>query len=145
LVKRWVGIAGAAKAAKKHWSLSSSSHAACPQPTRPPVPPPKPKYAPLPTGTQAVADALGSSEVMQSLGQRIRASQARLAAVLPLLPLAMRRHVRAGPIDETGWTLLADNPAVQAKLRQMLPALEAQLRHHGWPGPAIKVRVLAPS
>lgn len=110
-----------------------------------PSPPPPPRQSSLPPGTQAVADALGSSQAMQSLGQRLRDSQARLAAVLPLLPVAMRGHVRAGPIDDSAWTLLADNPAVQAKLRQMLPALEAQLRQQGWPGPPVKVRVLAPS
>jgi hypothetical protein len=99
----------------------------------------------LPSGTQAIGQALAGSEPLVALTQRLRASQARLEAVLPLLPPAMRPHVKAGPIDETGWTLLATNNAVSAKLRQMLPALEAHLQHRGWPGPPVRVRMLSPS
>ena len=96
----------------------------------------------LPGGTQAITQALAHCEPLTSLGQRMQASQARLTAVLPLLPPAMRSHVRAGPIDEAAWVLLADNQAVSAKLRQMLPALEAQLRLRGLGSPAVKVRIL---
>ncbi len=100
--------------------------------------------APLPAGTQAIGQALAGSEPLVALTQRLRASQARLDAVLPLLAPAMRPHVKAGPIDETGWTLLATNSAVSAKLRQMLPALEAHLRTCGWPGPPVRVKMLSP-
>jgi len=103
----------------------------------------RPQQAPLPPGTRSIADALDHNEVLLSLGQRLRASNGRLAAVLPLLPPALRSHVRAGPLDEAGWTLLVDNQAVSAKLRQMLPALEAQLRQTGWPALALRVKVLA--
>ena len=100
--------------------------------------------APLPSHTQAIVQALAGSEPLVALTQRLRASQARLEAVLPLLQPAMRPFVKAGPIDEAGWTLLATNSAVSAKLRQMLPALEAHLRSCGWPGPAVRVKVLSP-
>ena len=79
------------------------------------------------------------------LTRRLRDSQARLAAITPLLPEAMRPHVKAGPIDDSGWTLLATSNAVSAKLRQMLPALEAHLRHKGWDGPPVRVRLLTPA
>ena len=98
----------------------------------------------LPSGTQPIAQAMAGSESLVALAQRLRASQARLDAVMPLLPPPMRPHVKAGPIDETGWTLLATNNAVSAKLRQMLPALEAHLRSSGWPGPPLRVKMLSP-
>jgi hypothetical protein len=107
------------------------------------APDPRARQAPLPPGTQSIADALGHSEALVSLGQRLRASNDRLAAVQPLLPPALRTHVRAGPLDEAGWTLLVDNQAVSAKLRQLLPALEAQLRQTGWPAVPLRVKVLA--
>ena len=100
--------------------------------------------APLPSHTQPIGRALAQSEPLAALTQRLRASQDRLDAVLPLLPPAMRPHVMAGPIDEAGWTLLATNNAVSAKLRQMLPALEAHLRSRGIAGPPTRVKMLSP-
>jgi len=74
----------------------------------------------------------------------MRESQARLGAIESLLPPALRAQVKAGPIDELGWTLLVSNSAVSAKLRQMVPALEAHLRTQGWDGPPVRVKMLAP-
>ncbi len=106
--------------------------------------PPRPGTAPLPSSTQGIAQALAGSEPLALLARRMRESQQRLVAITPLLPLAMRASVRAGPIDEAGWTLLASSNAVAAKLRQMLPALEAHLRTQGWAGPPLRVKLLSP-
>lgn len=38
------------------------------------------------------------------------------------------------PIDEDGWSLLAANAAVAAKLRHLLPRLEGLLAQAGLPG-----------
>ena len=104
-----------------------------------------PKHSPaLPSLTRSIDQALADSQPLAALSRRLRESQLRLDAVLPLLPPAMRNSVKAGPIDETGWTLLATNGAVSAKLRQMLPALEAHLRSQGWPGPPVRVKMLSP-
>ena len=100
--------------------------------------------APLPSHTQPIDQAMAGSEPWVALTQRLRASQARLDAVLPLLAPAMRACVKAGPIDDAGWTLLATNSAVSAKLRQMLPALEAHLRASGMASPALRVKMLRP-
>ena len=102
------------------------------------------QQAPLPSWSQPIAQAMARSEPLSALAQRLLASQARLDALLPLLPAAMQTHVKAGPIDETGWTLLATNNAVSAKLRHMLPALEAHLRNQGWAGPPVRVKLLSP-
>ena len=106
--------------------------------------PGKPGSAPLPSHTHGIADALAHSEPLAQLARRMRESQARLVAITPLLPPALRAQVKAGPIDELGWTLLVSNSAVSAKLRQLVPALEAHLRSQGWDGPPVRVKMLAP-
>ena len=85
--------------------------------------------------------ALQGSEPLAGLLQRVRQSQARLDAIAPLLPAALRLAVRPGPLDEAGWTLLARNAAAAAKLRQMLPQLEAGLQAQGWPAVPIRLKV----
>ena len=89
-----------------------------------------------------LASALDKNATLGSLLQRVRDSKARLNAIQPILPGALAAGVRAGPLDETGWSLLVDNAASAAKLRQFLPALEDQLRLSGWAGPAIRIKVL---
>ena len=97
----------------------------------------------LPAGAVVVMIASGGETLVQ-LARRIRESQMRLAAIGPLLSPAMRLQVKAGPIDEAGWTLLVSNNAVSAKLRQMVPALDAHLRTQGWDGPPVRVKLLNP-
>jgi hypothetical protein len=68
-------------------------------------------------------------------------STARLKAIQPLIPAALRSAIHAGPIDGTAWCLLLDNSAVAAKVRQLLPALESHLRSKGWEVTAIRLKV----
>ena len=116
-----------------------------PQHLTAPMNPPKSRTAtpPLPPGTQTVSQALRANDSLGLLTRRIRESQDRLTALQPLLSPAMRPHVKAGPIDQDGYTLLADNQAISAKLRQMLPALEAHLRSKGWEGPPLRIKLLS--
>jgi hypothetical protein len=95
----------------------------------------------LPNG-HTLAAALGSNEALTGLLARVRASQDRLNALLPLLPPALSAGMRAGPLDDQAWVLLVGHAAAAAKLRQMLPMLEAALRERGWPGPPIRIKVL---
>jgi len=98
---------------------------------------------PPPLRTVALADALGASEPLAQLLARVRAARARFDGVVaPLLPEALRAAVRPGPLDDKGWVLLADSPAVAAKLRQLLPQLSAALAAAGWPDASLKVKVL---
>jgi hypothetical protein len=99
-----------------------------------------PKAAP----SRPIRDALDGSAPLALLKQRMQASQARFDAVAPLFAEPMRALVRPGPLDDDGWTLLAPNGAVAAKLRQLLPALQHRLDDDGWPRVALRVRVLAP-
>jgi hypothetical protein len=49
--------------------------------------------------------------------------------------------VKPGPVDELGWSMLAANASVAAKLRQLQPRLEAVLKERGWQVSAIRIKV----
>jgi Dna[CI] antecedent, DciA len=98
------------------------------------TPPPAPFH-------QRLSTALDNNETLGSLLKRLRDSQARHAAIEPLLPPPLRPHVRAGALDETAWTLLADHAAAAAKLRQLAPELQAALDAAGWPAPPLRIKV----
>lgn len=68
-------------------------------------------------------------------------SSARLKAIEPLIPAALRPAIQAGPIDGPIWCLLLDNNAAAAKIRQILPALESHLRAKGWVITSIRLKV----
>ena len=88
-----------------------------------------------------LAQALQRSEPLVRLGQLLRDSGARFDAIRPCLPAALAPHVKPGPVDELGWSLLAANASVAAKLRQLQPRLEAQLKERGWEVSAIRIKV----
>ena len=85
--------------------------------------------------------ALQRSEPLVRLGQLLRDSNARFDAIRPCLPAALAPHVKPGPVDELGWSLLAANASVAAKLRQLQPRLEAVLLERGWEISAIRIKV----
>ena len=86
-------------------------------------------------------EALDRNNSLQSLRQRLQDSAARLGAIVPLLPPPLRDQVCAGPVDDTGWSLLAPTPAAAAKLRQLRPLLEQALLAAGWQVSAIRIKV----
>ncbi len=55
----------------------------------------------------------------------------------------MRRHVKAGPIEEAEWCLLVGNAAASTKLRQLLPTLLLTLAREGSQVSAIRIKVQA--
>ena len=121
---------------------------------KPTAPRPQAFYAPLP-GRQSVAplarplvESLTGDASLSSLLARVRASQARLDALADVLPGLLRQHLRAGPLDDDGWTILAANSAVASKLRHLLPTLAETLVAKGWQATPIRVKVqstLAPA
>jgi hypothetical protein len=111
------------------------------------------RFIPLakPAAAAAVPDAVPLGQVLDRcepllrLQQRLAAANAHMDAVRPLLPAALSKHVRSGPTDQESWTLLVANPAVAAKLRQLLPRLEAALQQKGCAARIIRIRVQASS
>jgi len=88
-----------------------------------------------------VLQATQGSPTLARLASLATDSTARLRAIEPLIPAALRNAVKAGPIDGTSWCLILDNNAVAAKMRQLLPALEAHLRSKGWEVNSIRLKV----
>lgn len=93
---------------------------------------------------QAVSlqQAAQSSSELSSLLARARDAAERLRAVQPLIPPALRSHVRAGPVSDSHWCLLVSNAAAAARLRYLLPGMCAHLRSKGWDVQQLDVRVL---
>lgn len=88
-----------------------------------------------------IRDVLQRSGPLERLQQRLADSRTRFDAVFSCLPAALTPFVSAGPVDDLGWTLLARNASVAAKLRQLQPRLEATLRQRGWQVTAIRIHV----
>ena len=92
-------------------------------------------------GTWGLGAALDQNQALTRLLQRLQESQARFAAIREHLPDPLRAAVRPGPLDEAGWSLLAQSGAAASKLRQLLPELEAALLHQGWQVVPIRIKV----
>jgi hypothetical protein len=88
-----------------------------------------------------IAQALQESAPLGRLAERLRRSNSLFAAVAPALPSGLSAQVSAGPVDDEGWSLLCNNAAVAAKLRQLVPHLQQRLRDAGQPVAAIRVKV----
>lgn len=97
--------------------------------------------APVTPDAMRLQQALQHSESMARLMQLMRESTARFEAIRGSLPAPLLLHVKPGPVDDTGWSLLAANASVAAKLRQLQPRLEAVLLEGGWASSVIRVRV----
>ena len=104
----------------------------------------KPKVAPLTPSPVPLREALRSSSPLARLKAAVDDSNARFAAVRMALPPAMLDQVRPGPVDEEGWSLLAANAAVAAKLRQLRPHFELLLQEAGWAPSTVRIKVLRP-
>ena len=57
------------------------------------------------------------------------------------LPGALAAQAQPGPVDMHGWTVLAANAAVAAKLRQLVPLFVARLTEHGFSDLPLRVKV----
>jgi hypothetical protein len=103
---------------------------------------PPPQIKPMTPDALRLDQALQQSAPLANLKRRIQDSNARFAAILPGLPTGLVPHIKPGPVDESGWTLLAANASVAAKLRQIKPQLEHMLNDAGWKMDVIRVKVL---
>lgn len=92
-----------------------------------------------------IAQALAQHGSLGQLQARIRQSNVRFDAIRGALPGALAASIKPGPVDDSGWTLLAANAAVAAKLRQLQPRLEAIMKEHGWVPADIRIKVLQQS
>lgn len=90
---------------------------------------------------RSVLEAAQEAPVWARLSERIQASEARLQAIRPLLPTAMRALVQPGPLEAGQWCILVSSSAAAAKLRQLLPSLRLHLDAQGLPVGQIRLKV----
>jgi hypothetical protein len=89
----------------------------------------------------SITAVLQSSTALTRLQQLMRDSTARFEAIRPHLPAGLAAQTSPGPVDDLGWSLLAANPSVAAKLRQLQPRLEHKLQERGWQISSIRIKV----
>jgi hypothetical protein len=99
------------------------------------------KPTPITPNALSIAEALRASAPLASLRDALRESNARFQAIKPALPGALAAHVKPGPVDAEGWSLLAANGSVAAKLRQLTPRFEILLREAGWNMTAVRIKI----
>lgn len=106
-----------------------------------PAPASRPAAAAARSVAAPVGRALRDNEALASLLARLAESEARWAAVAPLVAADLARAARPGPLDDKAWIILADHAAAAAKLRQCLPDIERALSARGWLAPPVKIKV----
>jgi hypothetical protein len=89
----------------------------------------------------SLEQAVSAAPSFAALQERIRASQRCLELVQPLIPLNLRQHIKAGPIESTEWCLLVASTAASTKLRQLLPIMLLMLKEHDMQINAIRIKV----
>jgi hypothetical protein len=97
--------------------------------------------APVTPDALRLQQALQQSAPLVRLRALLQDSAARFEAIRSSLPGPLAAHIKPGPIDDAGWSLLAANASVAAKLRQLQPRLENILRERGWEVSAIRIKV----
>lgn len=89
----------------------------------------------------SLEQAATESPVLANIVGLARESADRLRCVQPLLPVGLRAHVQAGPIEGDTWCLMVKNSAAATKLRHLLPSIEAHLRAKGCNIARIRLKV----
>ena len=103
-----------------------------------------PKPPPLTPSALPLKEALQRSAPLAHLQGLLRESNGRYASIGACLPAALARHVKPGPVDAAGWSLLAANAAVAAKLRQLEPRLQEAMTAAGWAPCPIRIKIHQP-
>ncbi|MCX7663443.1 MAG: DciA family protein [Tepidimonas fonticaldi] len=85
--------------------------------------------------------AVRANPVLADVAERAWVSRRLLQRVAVHLPPLLRERVTAGPLEDGVWCLLAANPSVAAKVRQLAPVLLAAARSAGGEVQTLQVRV----
>ncbi|MFM9915223.1 MAG: hypothetical protein ACKVOX_05405 [Rhizobacter sp.] len=99
------------------------------------------KAAPSVPSALPISEALNRSNPLASLRRRLDESARRFSAIQSCIPSALMPHLAPGPVDDQGWTLIAANAPVAAKLRHLQPRLEEQLLRNGFQSLAVRIKV----
>ena len=88
------------------------------------------------------AESRTASQTVGRIAHLLAESRARMTAIAPLLPPALRTQVQGG-IPEAGqpWSLFVPNASAATRLRQMLPTLLAALQRAGHDVPELHIKL----
>lgn len=100
------------------------------------------RFTPAVPAPLTMAQALNANQGLVRLNEMVAGSRARLQTVMAAVPRSLQGALMAGPLDESGWTLLVRNAAAAAKLRQLQPHLELLLAERFGAGQTLRVKVL---
>lgn len=98
-----------------------------------------------PPGTVALSEALQANPTLGSLLQRWRVAQQCMQAAHTVLGAQLAPSLRAGPIEDRQWTLLASSGTVASKARQLLPRITEAVRALGLEVDTVRIRISPPT
>jgi len=96
--------------------------------------------APAPRA-MALREALEGSVTLGPLLAQARISREWLDICRPVLGAALASQLRAGPVEDGTWTLLADSGQAAAKARQLVPRVLETVMAQGAAVTGVKVKV----
>ncbi|MCB2019120.1 MAG: DUF721 domain-containing protein [Hydrogenophaga sp.] len=91
----------------------------------------------------SLEQAVCAEPSLSALQTRIRESIECLDAIQSLIPIPLRNHLQAGPLNDGEWCLLVRSPAAATKMRQLLPAISQRLTEAGYQINSVRLRVQA--
>lgn len=94
--------------------------------------------------SKSLYQAAAAAPVLAQLRNLMAQSSSQLSMVAPLLPVGIRAHVKAGPLDETTWCLLVMNGSVAIKLRHLVPDMEHHLLQSTGRSLQIRIKISKP-
>jgi len=97
------------------------------------------------SGMVSLEEAVTHAPTLASLQQRIQESSRHLTMIQQLIPAPLRRHVKAGPLQDDDWCLLVGNATAASKLRQLVPAIQQELNQKGAKITSIRIKIQAAS
>lgn len=96
-------------------------------------------------GTVALSEALQDNPTLGSLLQRWRIAQQCMQAAKEILGPQLAPSLRAGPVEDRQWTLLASSGAAASKARQLLPRITQAVQSLGLEVDTVRIRISPPS
>ena len=98
-----------------------------------------------PSGTVALSEALQGNPTLGSLLQRWRVAQECMQAANAVLGPQLAPSLRAGPVEDGQWTVLASSGTAASKARQLLPRITEAVQTLGLGVDSVRIRISPPN
>lgn len=98
-----------------------------------------------PPGTVALSEALQDNPTLGGLLLRWRMGQQCMQAARDVVGARLAPSLRAGPVEDKEWTLLASSGSAASKARQLLPRITEAVQSLGLGVEAVRIRISPPA